>query len=312
MGERNVATVDEVPKRTNLFQEVVAIIHEHMAGEADVEESGFLPHRVTGAMREVDVVIRSRVAGHEVIICAEATSTGRKASVEWVERMVKKHSDLATSRLVLVSDAGFTTDARKQAEHDQAVALSPEDLTGPDPAFVVVSKLASLWLKTIELKPEVAEVVVRRPDGAATLVHDLQPDHVLYFDNGQPAAMLRDAFSSLYGANFPSLAGAMGLEDIAEDTECPFVSHWGPPCTVEVNGEPKHLALRWEASEPHELHQILEVERVVRRWFEFPTSRSTTRSWATSPTPSARGPSGSARPCSWSPRMPAVRRLRSG
>lgn len=58
---------------------------------------------------------------------------------------------------------------------------------------------------------------LRNRNGAATLVRDLQPDHVLYFDDGQPAAMLREAFSRLYEANFPKLARTMGLEDIAED-----------------------------------------------------------------------------------------------
>jgi hypothetical protein len=262
-----------VPKRTNVFQEVVAIIHEHMAGEAYVEESGLLPHRVTGTMREVDVVIRSQVARHEVIISVEATSTGRKANVEWVERLLKKHSDLPTSKLVLVSDTGFTADARKQAEHDKAITVAPEDLTGGDPAFAVVSKLTSLWPKTIELKPEAATVIVRRPDGASTFVRDLQPDHVLFFDDGRPAAVLREAFSSLYETNFPRFAGTMGLEEIDEDTERPFVFHWGPPCTVEVGAETKHLALRWEKSEPHELHQIQEAElrgKAVVRVAEIP------------------------------------------
>jgi hypothetical protein len=36
-----------VLKRTNVFQEVVAIIQEHLAGDASVEESGMLVHRYT-------------------------------------------------------------------------------------------------------------------------------------------------------------------------------------------------------------------------------------------------------------------------
>jgi hypothetical protein len=100
--------------------------------------------------------------------------------------------------------------------------------------------------------------------------------------------MLRDALSRNYEANFPELPRTMDLEDIAEDTECPFVLHRSPPCTVEVGGEPKHLALRWEASEPHELHLIPEAElrgQAVVRVSEIPS----TTTWARSPTPSARG-----------------------
>lgn len=74
------------------FQEVVAIIQEHMAGDATVEESGMLVHRVTGEEREVDVVIRSEVAGHEIIISVEATAVGRKADTTWVEARASRVS----------------------------------------------------------------------------------------------------------------------------------------------------------------------------------------------------------------------------
>jgi hypothetical protein len=72
-----------VPKRTNLFQEVVEILHRHMAGDATVESSAMLPSRSTGALREVDVVIRAKQAGHEVIVSVEAMSRSRKADRTW-------------------------------------------------------------------------------------------------------------------------------------------------------------------------------------------------------------------------------------
>ncbi len=55
-----------------------------------------------GGEREVDVAISSEVAGHKVTVSVEATASRRPATVEWVERMVKKHESLPTSKLVLV------------------------------------------------------------------------------------------------------------------------------------------------------------------------------------------------------------------
>jgi hypothetical protein len=75
-----------VPKRTNLFQEVVEILHRHMAGDATVEASAMLPSRSTGALREVDAVIRAKQAGHEVIVSVEAMAKSRKADRTWVDR----------------------------------------------------------------------------------------------------------------------------------------------------------------------------------------------------------------------------------
>jgi hypothetical protein len=105
-----------MPPRTNAFQQVVATIHQHMAGDADLQESAMLRNRVTGAEQEVDVVIRSRPAGHEVIVSVEATDRGRKADIEWVQQMLGKHADLPTSKLVLVSGGGFTERARRLAD----------------------------------------------------------------------------------------------------------------------------------------------------------------------------------------------------
>ena len=145
-----------MPKRTNVFQEVVAILQQHLAGNATVEESGYLVHRDTGKNREVDVVIRSQVAGYEVIVCVEATAAGRKADVTWVEAMIQKHRKLPTSKFILVAQAGFHDAARKQAEAENAVPLAPEDLNVEDPAFVVVNALPSLWPKALSLTPETA------------------------------------------------------------------------------------------------------------------------------------------------------------
>lgn len=100
-----------------------------------------LRNTVTGDEREVDVVIRSRVAGHEVIVGVEATGKGRKADAPWVEGMVGKHADLPTSKLVLVSQAGFYEPARRLAIAKGAVPLAPEDLDAGDPDHAVLKAL---------------------------------------------------------------------------------------------------------------------------------------------------------------------------
>ncbi len=100
----------------------------------------------TGADREVDVVVRGTQAGHEVIVSVEAMSRSRKADREWVDQMVGKHADLPTSKLVLVSEKGFTRDARAAAIANHAVPLAPKGLAA-DPDRGVVTALTTLWPK---------------------------------------------------------------------------------------------------------------------------------------------------------------------
>ena len=104
-----------------------------------------LPSRSTGAPREVDVVIRSNQSGYEVVVSVEAIARSRKANREWVDQMVGKHADLPTSKLALVSEKGFTKDARAAALANHAVPLAPEDLAGKDGARKVVKAIPSLW-----------------------------------------------------------------------------------------------------------------------------------------------------------------------
>jgi predicted Mrr-cat superfamily restriction endonuclease len=110
-----------VPRRTNLFQDVVAVIHEHLAGDAVMEESAMLTNRLTGEQREVDVVLRRTTAGYETVIAVEATSRRAPVTAPWVEQMVGKHANLPTDKLVLVSESGFTKQARELAERENAI-----------------------------------------------------------------------------------------------------------------------------------------------------------------------------------------------
>jgi hypothetical protein len=248
-----------VPKRTNVFQEVVAIIQDHMAGDATVEESALLTHSVTGEPREVDVVLRSTVAGHEVIVSVEATARGRKADTTWVEAMIEKHRNLPTSKLVLVSQAGFTESARAQAEAANAIALTPEDLDSADPAFVVVNALKSLWPKSLSLTPEAAKMTVRRPDGTVLRIRDVPADGLLYAD-GEEFGTFWTLFQGVFADRMLDLHDMAGVAEITERTERWFTLVYGPPCRVEVGEELRQLYARWEETDPPEMHEVEQIE----------------------------------------------------
>jgi hypothetical protein len=104
-----------VPKRTNAFQELAAILHTKLGPGWKVTESTLLTDRVTGEPREVDVVAKAKVATYELCISIECRDHKRPADVTWVESMAKKHEHLPTSKLVLWSRSGFTKGAIAKA-----------------------------------------------------------------------------------------------------------------------------------------------------------------------------------------------------
>lgn len=249
-----------MPKRTNLFQDVVALIHTHMARGATVEESAMLVNRVTGKPREVDVAIRDVTAGHDVTVSVEARASRRKADAHWVEGMLGKHADLPTDKLVLVSQAGFTSQARKLTEEHGAIALEPSDLTGEDPAGNIVNRLKSIWPKIVSLTPERAQVTVIRPEGEKWF--KAPADLWLYLPDGTELGNLLEFIQGSVHASWEKLMEDIGLRDIAESMDRYFTVDIGSPA-VGLQGVRLPIFARYEDAEGGpELHRITHL-RVV-------------------------------------------------
>jgi hypothetical protein len=104
-----------MPARSTLRQRVVFHVQRLLTPAGTVQESALLKDRISGALREVDIVIAARVGEHDVLVCIECIDRNRKATVEWVEQMAMKHQSLPTSKLVLVSTKGFTSSAALKA-----------------------------------------------------------------------------------------------------------------------------------------------------------------------------------------------------
>lgn len=207
-----------MPKRTNLFQRVVTILHENIAGDATVEESAMLHDSDSGSDREVDVLITTKVAGTLVRVGVEATNMA-PADVAWVDSMVGKHSSLPTDKLVLVSGEGFTPAARKKAESKAAVPLAPEDLTREEAAGEIVNKLGSVYVKAVSLSIVGSTVTVHPPDEPQQVSIDADPGTYFYFADGADAGTLADNVSERFHEGFAAISDQINLSDVTEKEE---------------------------------------------------------------------------------------------
>lgn len=104
-----------MPKRTNTFQQLAAIIHSRLGSGWNVTESLLLTDNITKEMREVDVVAKATVGTYDIYISVECRDHKRPSDVTWIESMAKKHESLSTSKLVLWSRSGFTKAAIAKA-----------------------------------------------------------------------------------------------------------------------------------------------------------------------------------------------------
>jgi hypothetical protein len=271
--------MDGVPKRTNLFQEVVEILHRHMAGDATVEASAMLPSRSTGAPCEVDVVIRAHPAGHEVIVSVEAMARSRKADHTWVDQMVGKHADLPTSKLVLVSQKGFTRDARAAAVARNAVPLAPEDLPTTNREGAVIKAVPALWPKVVTFTVE--EMGVRFTDDDVPT--DGWPEMPTVFVEEGELGALMEVIGRIYEARFPELIEELDLANRTDDSVELFTLVLGPAegddIQIEINGSKKTLFLLNENGRGYSLQQITAVGKGEIHVSKIPLTHARLGEW---------------------------------
>lgn len=217
-----------------------------------------LADRRTGQPREVDVAITQQVASHRVIVCVEATSGRRKASVEWVERMVGKHKCLPTSELVLVSEAGFYDPAKALAEAEGVTAIGPEDLAVDDPAYAVVNSVDSVLTKFVGIVPEEVRVAVQTPDGKK-LWFKAVPTNMLYTDTGTELDTLYVLVRSMFDAHWQVLAEQLGIAELRGSGEHKFqlLVPDGELLTVRMDGEDFDRPLHVQQTDPPELQRVI-------------------------------------------------------
>jgi hypothetical protein len=206
-----------MPQRTNTFQQVVRLVHEHLAADgASVKESHMLVDEITGEDREVDVTLVTEVAGHEIVLSIEATTRKRPADAKWVEGEIAKHESLATNKLVLVSGSGFTKGARVKvdAQNGKVVALTPEEIE-TDPERVIVSRLGIVVAKTVKIwHPEELVILIRLPDGEVVQAHvEDGDDAVIFTSDGTEQAVVSDEIRRRLKAISSSLPDELGISD---------------------------------------------------------------------------------------------------
>lgn len=121
-----------------------------------IESPKRLRDKVTGQLREHDVVLTFKEQHHELQIAFECRDRSRKVTVEQVEAFSRKCEDTGISQGILVSPKGFYKTALKKAEAAGIRCLSIEEATAEFD-----------WLSTNEL-PELIPHI-RRMSVRATL-----------------------------------------------------------------------------------------------------------------------------------------------
>lgn len=116
-----------MPKRTNDFQTLIKTIYEQITPEGGkVTESGMLHDKEAGILREVDILVEYRYAGHEFCFIVECRDRSRAETVEWIDNLIGKAKSLSVNKVVAVSKNGFASSANNKAKENGIETLTLE------------------------------------------------------------------------------------------------------------------------------------------------------------------------------------------
>lgn len=209
-----------MPKRTNAFQDLIALLESQLApAEARIFESKLLLDLRTGEEREVDIVIEGMIGHHPVRIGIEVIDHSRKASTPWIESIAQKHADLQIDKSIAVSRSGFFRPALVKA-----LGLKIETLT--------IAEASSVdWKAKIDQIPRVLiESTVRSQlDRATVLIEEgfrladlgnLNPDKLLLHS---PAGERRNTLGAVLDLLLDDPSIVKALHDKAFDESVSYV-----------------------------------------------------------------------------------------
>ena len=182
-----------MPRRNNERQQIVEMLKRITARPGStVEASKFLRDARTGNDREVDVVVEELIDDHPFIQSFEVTSRARKVSVEQVEQLVNKHSNLATDRLFIVSWSGFSRAATRIIESTPNV-FPIEPVVEQSPQGPVVK---SLMMDTASIDAERVVCLVNLPSGEQIRVL-MDASHEVFSDRDVLVGPIADTVTSI-------------------------------------------------------------------------------------------------------------------
>jgi Restriction endonuclease len=143
------------------LQRLVRVIERatHHDGNVLVESSKRLRDKVTGRLREHDVVLTFTQRHHKILVALECRDRSRKVGVNSVEEFHSKCRDTGVHRGIIVSSIGFTRTALEKAAHYDIGCLSLDQAARLDWCLAPGIEVSHLRMIHVHLRAEVEREV---------------------------------------------------------------------------------------------------------------------------------------------------------
>jgi hypothetical protein len=182
-------------KKWQQFESLVATIQSDLADQQAVVTPNDKILGKTGALRQVDVSIRTKVAQFELLIVIECKDYGRPLDVKDVEQFIGLVQDVGAHRAAMVSAKGYTSTARAKARMAQIDIYTVVD-TGDHPWRRSIS-LPSVYQQSMITAMGIEQVLKSRYLADASI----PPAEIEIFDvNGRSLGLLKNLIYAKWNA----------------------------------------------------------------------------------------------------------------
>jgi hypothetical protein len=127
------------------YQELAAEIYASIEPNADVRHDDRIMGHDSGIERQIDISLRSSVAGHDILVVVQARLLGRPADVNVVGEFASVVKDVRAAKGVLICSSGYTSTALEYGRNLNIDLCTAHDVRRREWALDI--RLPILWVE---------------------------------------------------------------------------------------------------------------------------------------------------------------------
>ncbi|MDI3321982.1 restriction endonuclease [Pinibacter soli] len=109
------------------FEEMIYAIYKELEPHANVTHNDSILGLESGTMRQIDISVRKKIAGHEILMVIQAKDLKRAADVNVVGEFRSVLQDICAQKGILICNVGFTKAAKEYAKRCKIELCSAHD-----------------------------------------------------------------------------------------------------------------------------------------------------------------------------------------
>ena len=100
------------------FEELIKTIETALAkGDVEIKSPDYIPDKITGRKREVDISIRTKVGSSPILVILECRDRVGQEDTTWIEQLATKKNDVGASLAIAITSSNFSKNALEKAKH---------------------------------------------------------------------------------------------------------------------------------------------------------------------------------------------------